>query len=103
MNFNSYYLWPKKFVEDTVKAEEMADKPFVDEYTEEILNKELYDLEEEDLKTLINQLSYAASFYARLRRTVMNHTGRIMLERMMDEADFEAEFEQELKEILEEE
>ena len=103
MNFNSYYLWPKKFVEDTVNTEGMAEKPFVDEYTEEILNKELYDLEEEDLKSLINQLSYAASFYARLRRTVMNHTGRIMLKRMMDEADFEAEFEQELKEILEEE
>ena len=103
MNFNSYYLWPKKFVEDTVNTEEMADKPFVDEYTEEILNKELYDLEEEDLKSLINQLSYTASFYARLRRAVMNHTGRIILERMMDEADFEAEFEQELKEILEEE
>ncbi len=83
MNFNSYYLWPKKFVEDTVNTEEMADKPFVDEYTEEILNKELYDLEEEDLKSLINQLSYTASFYARLRRTVMNHTGRIMLERMI--------------------
>lgn len=103
MNFNSYYLWPKKFVEDTVNTEEMAERPFVDEYTEEILNKELYDLEEEDLKSLINQLSYTASFYARLRRKVMNHTGRIMLERMMDEADFEAEFEQELKEILEEE
>ena len=103
MNFNSYYLWPKRFVEDTVNTEEMAEKPFVDEYTEEILNKELYDLEEEDLKSLINHLSYTASFYSRLRRTVMNHTGRIMLERMMDEADFEAEFEQELKEILEEE
>ena len=103
MNFNSYYLWPKQFVEDTVNAEERADKPFVEEYTEKILNKELYDLEEEDLKSLINQLSYTASFYARLRRTVMNHTGRIMLERMMDEADFEAEFEQELKQILEEE
>ena len=103
MNFNSYYLWPKQCVEDTVNAEERADKPFVEEYTEEILNKELYDLEEEDLKSLINQLSYTASFYARLRRTVMNHTGRIMLERMMDEADFEAEFEQELKQILEEE
>ena len=103
MNFNSYYLWAKEFVEDTVNAKEMTDKPFVDDYTEEILNKELYDLEEEDLKSLINQLSYTASFYARLRRTVMNHTGRIMLERMMDEADFEAEFEQELKEILEEE
>lgn len=103
MNFNSYYLWPKKFVEDTVNTEKMAEKPFVDEYTEEILNKELYDLGEEDLKSLINQLSYTASFYARLRRTVMNHTGKIMLERMMDEADFEAEFEQELKQILEEE
>ena len=55
MNFNSYYLWPKKFVEDTVNTEEMAEKPFVDEYTEEILNIELYDLEEEDLKSLINQ------------------------------------------------
>ena len=43
MNFNSYYLWAKKFVEDAVKAEELTDKPFVDEYAEEILNKELYD------------------------------------------------------------
>ena len=103
MNFNSYYIWPKKFVEDTINAKEEADKPFVEEYTEEILHKELYNLEEEDLKSLIYQLSCTASFYARLRRTVMNHTGRIMLERMMDEADFEAEFEQELKQLLEEE
>jgi len=103
MNFNSYYLWPKKFVEDTINAQELADKPFVEEYTEEILHKELYGLEEEDLKNLIDQLSYTASFYARLRRTVMNHTGRIMLERMLDEADFEAEFEQELRQVLEEE
>ena len=53
MNFNSYYIWPKKFVEDTINAKEEADKPFVEEYTEEILNKELYGLEEEDLKNLI--------------------------------------------------
>ena len=103
MNFNSYYLWPKKFVEDAINAKEVADKPFVEEYTEEILHKELCGLEEEDLKSLIDQLSYTASFYARLRRTVMNHTGRIMLERMLDEADFEAEFEQELRQVLEEE
>lgn len=103
MNFNSYFLWPKKFVEDTVKAEKFSDKPLVEEYVEEILNKELYDFEEEDLRSLINQLSYTASFYARLRRIVMKHTGQIMLSRMMDEADFEAEFEEELKQILEEE
>ena len=103
MNFNSYYLWPKKFVEDTINAKEMADKPFVEEYAEEILLRELYDLEEEDLKSLIDQLSYTASFYTRLRRVVINHTGRIILERMLDEADFEAEFEQELNQILEEE
>jgi len=103
MNFNTYYLWAKKFVEDAVKAEELTDKPFVDEYAEEILNKELYDFVEEDLRSLINQLSHTASFYARLRRIVMKHTGQIMLSRMMDEADFEAEFEQELKQILEEE
>ena len=103
MNFNSYYLYAKKFVEETVNAKDKADKPFVEEYMEEILHKELYNLEEEDLKSLIYQLSCTASFYARLRRTVMNHTGRIMLERMMDEADFEAEFEQELKHLLEEE
>ena len=103
MNFNSYFLWPKKFVEDTVKAEKFSDKPLVEEYVEEILNKELYDFVEEDLRSLINQLSHTASFYARLRRIVMKHTGQIMLSRMMDEADFEAEFEQELKQILEEE
>ena len=103
MNFNSYFLWPKKFVEDAVKAEKLSDKPFVEEYAEEILNKELYDFVEEDLRSLINQLSYTASFYARLRRIVMKHTGQIMLSRMMDEADFEAEFEEELKQILEEE
>lgn len=103
MNFNSYYLWPKKFVEDNENTEELVDKPFVEDYVQEIFNNELYDLEEEELKRLIDQLSYTASFYTRLRRAVINHTGRIMLERMMDEADFEAEFEEVLKQILEEE
>ena len=69
MNFNSYYLWPKKFVEETVNAEELAEKPFVEEYTEEILNKELYGLRRRGSKCLINQLSSTASFYARLRRS----------------------------------
>ena len=103
MNFNSYFLWPQKFVEDSINAETLADKPFVEEYAEEIVEKELYELEEEDLECLIKQLSYTASFYARLRRIVMKHTFKIMLGKMMDEADFEAEFENELKLILEEE
>lgn len=103
MNFNSYFLWPKKFVEDSINADGLADKPFVEEYTEEILNKELYGLKEDDLRGLINQLSFTASFYARLRRMVIEHTAKITLVRMMDEADFEAEFEQELNQLLEEE
>ena len=37
MNFNSYYLYAKKFVEETVNAKDKADKPFVEEYMEEIL------------------------------------------------------------------
>ena len=44
MNFNNYYLWPKKFVEETINAEESTQKPFVEEYTEEIFNKEIYGL-----------------------------------------------------------
>ena len=103
MNFNNYYLWPKKFVEETINANELRQKPFVEEYTEEIFNNEIYGLDEEELNTLIEHLSTVASFYTRLRRSVIKHTGHVMLERMMDEADFEAEFEQELKEILEEE
>ena len=50
MNFNSYYLWPKKFVEDNENTEELVYKPFVEDYVQEILNNELYDLEEEELK-----------------------------------------------------
>ncbi len=103
MNFNNYYLWPRKFVEETINAEKSKEKPFVDEYTEEILNKEIYGLEEGELKTLIEHLSTVASFYTRLRRSVIKHTGNVMLERMMDEADFEAEFHDELSKILEEE
>ena len=44
MNFDSYYLWPKKFVEDTINAKEMADKPCGEEYAEQILHREIYDL-----------------------------------------------------------
>jgi len=103
MNLNSYLEWSKKFVEDSVNAEESLHKPFVEQYTDEIINKELYDIEEEDLEILIMYLSYIASFYTRLRRNVINHTGKIMLNRMLDEADFEAEFHHELEQILEEE
>jgi len=103
MNFNNYFLWPKKFVEDTVNNEESKEKPFVEKYTEEIFNKEIYGLDEEELNTLIEHLSTVASFYTRLRRSVIKHTGYVMLERMMDEADFEAEFHDELNKILEEE
>ena len=103
MNFSSYYLWPKKYVEDTVNTDDSSRKPFVEQYTEEIFNKEIYGLEEEELNTLITHLSYIASFYSRLRRKVIKHTGEVMLERMMDEADFEAEFFDELNNILEEE
>tara|TARA_Y100001970_G_C14227987_1_gene856819 strand:+ start:2391 stop:2702 length:312 start_codon:yes stop_codon:yes gene_type:complete len=103
MNFNNFYLWPKKFVEDTANNKDSIEKPFVEKYTEEIFNKEIYDLEEEGLNALINHLSTIASFYTRLRRSVIKHTEHVMLERMMDEADFEAEFKNELNEILEEE
>ena len=103
MNFNNYYLWPKKFVEETINAEESTNKPFVGEYTEEIFNKEIYGLEEEELNVLIKHLSTVASFYTRLRRSVIKYTGHVMLERMMDEADFEAEFQDELSKLLEEE
>tara|TARA_B100000035_G_scaffold251524_1_gene220675 strand:+ start:638 stop:949 length:312 start_codon:yes stop_codon:yes gene_type:complete len=103
MNFNNYYLWPKKFVEDTIRTEDSIEKPFVEEYTEEIFNKEICFLEEDQLYVLITHLSTVASFYTRLRRSVIKHTGHVMLERMMDEADFEAEFHDELSKILEEE
>ena len=103
MNFNNYYLWPKKFVEDTISTEDSIEETFVEEYTEEIFNKEIYGLEEDELNALINHLSKVASFYTRLRRSVIKHTGHVILERMMDEADFEAEFHDELSKILEEE
>tara|TARA_B100000902_G_scaffold363698_1_gene383118 strand:- start:366 stop:677 length:312 start_codon:yes stop_codon:yes gene_type:complete len=103
MNFNNYYLWPKKFLEDTISTEDSTEKPFVEEYTEEIFIKEIYGLEEDELNALINHLSTVASFYTRLRRSVIKHTGYVMLERMMLEADFEAEFHDELSKILEEE
>jgi hypothetical protein len=103
MNFNNYYLWPKKFVEDTLDNLNSIEKPFVEEYTEEIFNKEIQCLDENELNVLITQLSTVASFYTRLRRSVIKHTAEVMLERMIDEADFEAEFHDELSKILEEE
>ena len=103
MNFNNYYLWPKKFVEDTLGNLNSIEKPFVEEYTEEIFNKEILCLDENELNVLIKHLSTVASFYTRLRRSVIKHTGEVMLERMIDEADFEAEFHDELSKILEEE
>jgi len=30
MNFNNYYLWPKKFVEATIRTEDSIEKPFVE-------------------------------------------------------------------------
>ena len=103
MNFNNYYLWPKNFVEDTIRTEDSIEKPFVEEYTEKIFNNEIYCLSEDELNALIKHLSAVASFYTRLRRSVIKHTGHVMLTRMMDEADFEAEFNSELSKILEEE
>ena len=103
MKFEYYYLWPQKFVEDCISNKDSMKKPLVEEYTEEIFLKEIYGLEENELNSLITHLSTIASFYTRLRRSVIKHTGNLMLERMMDEADFEAEFYSELKEIIEEE
>ena len=103
MNFNNYYLWPKKFLEDVMKERNDNLKPFVDDYVKEIIEGQLLDLSEENLESLIGELSYIASFYSRLRYGVMRYTGGVALSRMMDEADFEAEFEAELKIIMEEE
>ena len=103
MNFNNYYLWPKKFLEDVMKERSDNLKPFVDDYVTEIIEGQLLDLSEENLESLIGELSYIASFYSRLRYGVMRYTDGVALSRMMDEADFEADFEEELKIIMEEE
>tara|TARA_Y100000389_G_C17298086_1_gene431510 strand:- start:360 stop:671 length:312 start_codon:yes stop_codon:yes gene_type:complete len=103
MNFNNYYLWPKKFLDDATKEKNKDLKPFVDNYVEEIINRKLVGLSEEELESLISELSHITSFYSRLRNGIIRYVGGIALSRMMDEADFEAEFESELKIIMEEE
>ena len=103
MNFNNYYIWPKSFVEDSLENTSRDTKPEVSKYIIKILKEEINELQEEELEKLIIEISYIASFYARLRRKIIEDTGGVILSRMMDEADFEAEFYSELREIIEEE
>ena len=103
MNFNNYYIWPKQFVEDSLKNTSRKNKPEISKYISKILKEEINELQEEELDKLIIELSYIASFYSRLRRRIIEHTAGVKLSRMMDEADFEAEFYSELYEIIEEE
>jgi len=103
MNFNNYYIWPKSFVEDSLENTSRDTKPEVSKYISKILKEEINELQEEELEKLIIEISYIASFYARLRRKIIEYTGGVILSRMMDEADFEAEFYSELYEIIEEE
>ena len=47
MNFNNYYIWPKQFVEDSLKNTSRENKPEISRYIGKILKEEINELQEE--------------------------------------------------------
>jgi len=64
---------------------------YVDDFISSFINKNLSDMQEEELEDFIKIISKFASFYSRLRVESNKLLGLLILERMMDEADKEAD------------
>lgn len=92
MKFLDIYNWPKHFVEDSISSENNElENIFVDDYIANVLNMNLENCNELELDELLRKLSLLASFFSRLRVTVNQILGNMVLERLLDEADREAE------------
>jgi len=92
MKFLDIYNWPKHFVEDSISSENNElENIFVDDYIAKVLNMNLENCNELELDELLRKSSLLASFFSRLRITVNQILGNMVLERLLDEADREAE------------
>ena len=92
MKFLDIYNWPKHFVEDSISSENNElENIFVDDYIANVLNMNLENCNELELDELLRKSSLLASFFSRLRITVNQILGNMVLERLLDEADREAE------------
>ncbi|MAV04086.1 MAG: hypothetical protein CMC31_00280 [Flavobacteriaceae bacterium] len=95
MQYFDIYEWPKNYVEDSLLAEsDELENIFVDDYIAKVLNTKVGDtdeIHEAHLEELIKVISNLASFFSRLRVTVDQILGNLILERLLDEADKVAE------------
>ena len=91
-NFDIYTI-PKKFIEKSylLSLIDNEEEVYVDDFISSFINKNLSDMQEEELEDFIKIISKFASFYSRLRVESNKLLGLLILERMMDEADREAE------------
>ena len=91
-NFDIYTI-PEKFIEKSYLLSLIDNKEevYVDDFISSFINKNLSDMQEEELEDFIKIISKFASFYSRLRVESNKLLGLLILERMMDEADREAE------------
>ena len=91
-NFDIYSI-PEKFIEKSylLSLIDGEEEVYVDDFITSFINKNLNDMQEEELEDFIKIISKFASFYSRLRVESNKLLGLLILERMMDEADREAE------------
>ncbi len=91
-NFDIYTI-PEKFIEKSylLSLIDNEEEVYVDDFISSFINKNLSDMQEEELEDFIKIISKFASFYSRLRVESNKLLGLLILERMMDEADREAE------------
>jgi len=92
MQYYDVYDWPKNFLEDSLMSENNElGNIFVDDYIESIINTKIDDFDENKLEELLTLISKLASFFSRLRVSLDEVLGEIILSRLLDEADKEAD------------
>ena len=92
MQYYDVYDWPKKFLEDSLMSENNElENIFVDDYIKKIMHTKIKDFDENKLEELLSIVSRLASFFSRLRVTLDEALGEVILNRLMEEADREAE------------
>tara|TARA_X000000368_G_C22812638_1_gene615340 strand:+ start:168 stop:539 length:372 start_codon:yes stop_codon:yes gene_type:complete len=92
MQYYDVYDWPKKFLEDSLMSENNElENIFVDDYIKKIMHTKIEDFDENKLEELLSIVSRLASFFSRLRVTLDEALGEVILNRLMEEADREAE------------
>jgi len=92
MQYYDVYDWPKNFLEDSLMSENNElGNIFVDDYIESIINTKIDDFDENKLEELLTLISKLASFFSRLRVSLDEVLGEMILSRLLDEADKEAD------------